>query len=95
MARNVSERITVQFPCDRDNDFYFRVFCWADELYPAIVREGLGVIHDLDRVRDTVRIEVHKRQDLGRVLGLLKKTLPRHFPGGEGVIVGGEAAGGS
>jgi len=92
----VSQRITVQFPSDRGNDFYLRVFCWADDtLYPAIDQEGLGVVHDLDRVRDTVWIDVHKRQDLGRVLGLLKKTLPQHFPGGEGTIVRGDAVAGS
>jgi hypothetical protein len=91
----LSQRITVQFPPDRDNDFYFRVFCWADDtLYPAIDMKGLGVIHDLDRVRETVRIDVHKRQHLGEVLGLLKTTLPQHFPGGEGRIVRGDAAAG-
>ncbi len=84
----VSQRITVQFPSDRDKDFYFRVFCWADDtLYPAIDMKGLGVIHDLERVRETVRIDVHKRQHLGEVLGILKKTLRQHFPGGEGTIM--------
>ena len=91
----MSQRINVHFPGDRDNDFYFRVFCWADDtLYPAIDRLGIGVIHDLDRVRETVRIDVHKRQDLGRVLRLLKKTLPQHFPGGEGTVVRGDAIAG-
>lgn len=91
----VPQRITVQFPADRDNDFYFRVFCWADDtLYPAIDMTGRGVIHDLDRVRETVRIDVHKRQHLGEVLGLLKRTLPQHFPGGEGTIVPGDPAAG-
>lgn len=89
------QRITVQFPTDRDNDFYFRVFCWADDtLYPAIDMKGLGVIHDLNRVRETVRIDVHKRQDLGQVLGLLRKTLPQHFPGGEGTILRGDPVAG-
>ena len=89
----MSQRITVQFPPDRDRGFYFRVFCWADDtLYPAIDMKGLGVIHDLDHVRDLVRIDVYKRQDLGTVLHLLKKTLPQHFPGGEGTIVRGDPA---
>ena len=84
-----------QFPADRDNDFYFRVFCWADDtLYPAIEMKGLGVIHDLDHVRESVRIDVHKTRHLGEVLRLLKKTLPQHFPGGEGIIVRGEPAAG-
>ena len=88
----MSQRITVQFPTDRDNDFYFRVFCWADDtLFPAIEMKGLGVTRDLDRVRETVRIDVHKRQKLGEVLALVKKTLPQHFPGGEGTIVRGDA----
>ena len=91
----MAQRITVHFPPGRDNDFYFRVFCWADDtLHPAIERPGIGVIHDIDRVRDTVRIDVHKRQDLGRVLGLVKKTLARQFPGGEGTIVRGDAVAG-
>jgi hypothetical protein len=91
----MSQRITVQFPADRDNGFYFRVFRWVDDtLYPAIDGKGLGVIHDLDRVRETVRIDVHKRQDLGPVLGLVKKTLPQHFPGGEGTIIRGDARAG-
>lgn len=84
----MSQRITIQFPAGRDNDFYFRVFLWADDvLYPAIVATGLGVIGDLDRVRERVEIEVHKRQHLGAVLRVLKKTLPQHFPDGEGIIV--------
>jgi hypothetical protein len=91
----MSQRITVQFPAGRDNDFYFRVFCWADDtLYPAIERTGLGVICDLDRVREAVRIEVHQRQHLGQVLRVLNKTLPQHFPDGEGIIVRGELGGG-
>lgn len=91
----MAQRITVQFPSDRDNDFYFRVFCRADDtLCPAIERKGLGIIHDLDRVRETVRIEVHKRQHLGEVLAVLKKTLPKHFPGGEGTIVRDDSAAG-
>jgi hypothetical protein len=89
----MSQRVTVQFPIDRDDAFYFRVFCWADDmLFPAIDKKGIGVIHDLDRVRATVEIDVHKRQDLGQVLGLLKKTLPQHFPDGEGTIVRREPA---
>jgi len=91
----VSQRITVQFPTDRDSDFYFRVFCWADDtLYPEIDMKGLGAIHDLDRVRETVRIDVHKRQDVGEVLRVLKKTLPQHFHGGEGKIIRGDAIAG-
>jgi hypothetical protein len=93
LKTTMSQRIIVQFPIGRDDEFYFRVFCWADDtLYPAIDKKGIGVIHDLDRVRETVRINVHKRQHLGQVLGLLKKTLPQHFPDGEGTIVRGEPA---
>ena len=84
----MSHRITIQFPADRDNGFYFRVFCWADDtLYPAIDVKGLGVVHDVDHVRETVRINVHKTTHLGEVLALIKKTLPQHFPGGEGEII--------
>ena len=86
----MSRRITIQFPPDRDNAFYFRVFCWAETLYTGIEMKGIGVVHDVVRVRDTVRIDVHKRQDLGEVLALLKKTLPRHFPDGEGTILRGD-----
>jgi hypothetical protein len=86
-------RITVQFPADRDSDFYFCVFCWADDtLHPAIDMKRLGVVLDLDRVRETVRIDVHRTRDLGKVLRLLRKSLPRHFPAGEGVILRGEPA---
>ncbi len=84
----MSHRITIQFPADRDNSFYFRVFCWADDtLYPGIDMAGLGVVHDVDHVRETVRIDVAKTSHLGQVMGLIKKTLPQHFPGGEGTIV--------
>jgi hypothetical protein len=52
----MARRITIRFPSDRDNGFYFRVFCWADDtLYPAIEKPGYGTIHDLDRVRDESR----------------------------------------
>jgi hypothetical protein len=57
-----------------------------------MTRHCSGVIHDLDQVRETVRIDVHKRQYVGEVLGLLKKTLRQHFPGGEGKIVRGDTA---
>ena len=91
----MAQRITIWFPPGRDNGFYFRVNNWADDtLYPAIEMKGLGVIHDLDRVRDVVRIDVHKRQSLGEVLGVVKKTLPQHFPGGEGRIVRGDTPAG-
>ena len=83
----MAQKITVQFPTDRDRSFYFRVFCWAEAIYPGIEKSGFGVIHDLDRVRETVLIDVHKRQHLGEVLSVLKKTLPQHFPNGEGTIV--------
>ena len=90
----MSRRLTIQFPPGRDEAFYFRVFRWADDtLYPAIEQKGLGVIHDLDRLRETVRIDVHKRQHLGEVLGLLRETLPKHFPDGEGKIVRGTPTG--
>lgn len=50
-------RITINFPTGRDNAFYFRVFCWADDtLYPAINNAKRGTIHDLNRIRETVRI---------------------------------------
>lgn len=87
----MSQRITVQFPANRDNEFYFRVFCWVDDtLYPAIRSKGIGVIHNPDRLRETVCIDIHKRQPLGQALRLLKTTLPQHFPGGEGLVVRGD-----
>ena len=47
----MARRITIRFPADRDNSFYFRVFCWADDtLYPAIEMPGYGTIHDLDQL---------------------------------------------
>lgn len=69
----MSQRITVQFPTDRDNGFYFRVFCWADDrLYPAIDMKGLGV--------SGARNRAYRRSQAttpGEVLGLLKKTRMR------------------
>jgi hypothetical protein len=83
----VSHRITIEFPADRDSAFYFRVFCWVDDtLHPGIERVGLGVVPDVDHVRETVLIDVPKTRHLGQVLALIKKTLPQHFPGGEGTI---------
>jgi hypothetical protein len=83
----VSHRITIEFPADRDGAFYVRVFCWADDtLHPGIQRAGSGVVLDVDHVRETVRIDVPKARHLGQVLVLIRKTLPQHFPGGEGTI---------
>jgi hypothetical protein len=87
------QRITIQFPADRDPFFYTRVWHLAEELYRAIDMRGMGVVHDVDQVRETLRIDVHKPQDLGEVMQILKRSLPRHFPGGEGEIVRGEPEG--
>ena len=77
----MARRITIRFPTDRDNDFYFRVFCWADDtLYPAIVTPGYGLIHDLDQVRDVVRIEVIRHRQTRSILKLIERTVPQHFP---------------
>ena len=89
----MSHRITVHFPPDRDATFYFRVSCWADDThYPAIDGKGIGTVHDLDHVRETVHIDVRKTRDLGAVLALISKTLPQHFPNGEDEIVRGSEA---
>lgn len=88
----MSQRITIQFPADRDNDFYFRVFCWVDDtLYPAINMNGLDTVHDVDHLREVIRIDVHKTRHLGEVLALIKKSLAQHFPDGEGSIIRGES----
>ena len=87
----MSRQIKISFPSDRDNDFYFRVFCWADDtLYPAIVRPGYGEIHDLDRVRETVRIEVKRHRQVSRIMNLIEKTLPQHFPDCDPIVQGPE-----
>jgi len=65
----MSRRITIRFPADRDNGFYFRVFCWADDtLNPAIVKPGYGDIHDLDRVRETVQIDVQRHRQVSGIV---------------------------
>ncbi len=85
----MSRRITIRFPADRDNDFYFRVFCWADDtLYPAVERPGFGTIHDLDGVRDTVHVDVLRHRHVRGILKLIRETLPRHFPHCEPVVEG-------
>ena len=83
------KRLTVRFPDDRDNDFYFRVFCWADDtLYPAIEKPGYGKILDLDQVRDVVIIEINRHRKASEVLKLVKKTATEHFPECEPIIEG-------
>ena len=87
----MARRITIQFPADRDNGFYFRVFCWADDtLYPAIVKPGYGTIHDLDRVRETVRIDVLRHRKVSEIMKLIHKTLPQHFPDCDPTVEGPE-----
>lgn len=87
----MARRITIRFPADRDRGFYFRVFCWADDtLYPAIVQPGYGTIHDLDRVRETVQIDIERHRKVAEILKLIKKTLPQHFPDCEPIIEGPE-----
>jgi hypothetical protein len=82
-------RVTIRFPADRDNDFYFRVFCWADDtLHPAIVEPGYGVIHDLDRVRETVRIDIRRHRKVAEVLRVIRKTAAEHFPDCTPVVEG-------
>ena len=85
----MARRITIRFPADRDNSFYFRVFCWADDtLYPAIETPGYGTIDDLDRVRETVDIVVLRHRRVKEILKLIRKTLPQHFPDCEPIIEG-------
>ena len=85
----MARRITIRFPADRDDGFYFRVFCWADDtLYPEIVPQGYGVIHDLDRMRETVRIDVVRHRRVRGILKLIRETLPDQFPDCEPVIEG-------
>ena len=68
----MARRITIRFPAGRDDSFYFRVFCWADDaLYPAVVMPGHGTIHDLDRVRDTVAIDVVRHRKLAEIVKLI------------------------
>ena len=82
-------RITISFPPDRDDSFYFRVFCWADDtLYPAIEKLGYGTIHDLDRIRETVQIEIFRHRKVAEIVKLIKKTLPQHFSDCEPAIEG-------
>lgn len=83
----MARQITIRFPSDRTNDFYFRVFCWADDtLYPAIVAPGWGEIVDLDSVRDVVRIELKRHRQLKAVVELIDRTLPKHFPDCEPIV---------
>ena len=87
----MSRRITIRFPAGRDNSFYFRVFCWADDtLYPAIEMLAYGTIHDLDRVRETVQIDVVRHRKVAEIMKLIKMTLPQHFPDCEPIIEGPE-----
>ena len=87
----MARRITIRFPADRDNGFYFRVFCWADDtLYPAIDNLGYGTIHDLDHVRETVQIDVKRHRKGAEIMKLIKKTLPQHFPDCQPIIEGPE-----
>ncbi len=89
----MARRITIRFPADRDNSFYFRVFCWADDtLYPAIEKPGYGTIHDLDGpgLRETVQIDIARHRKVAEILKLIKKTLPQHFPDCEPIIEGPE-----
>lgn len=85
----MARRIVIRFPAGRDNGFYFRVFCWADDtLHPAIEMPGYGRIHDLGRVRETVQIDIVRHRKVAEILKLIRKTLPRHFPDCEPVIEG-------
>ena len=85
----MARRITIRFPADRDDGFYFRVFCWADDtLYPAIETPGYGTIQDLDRVRETVRIDVARHRQVAGIMKLIKKTLPEHFPDCRPIVEG-------
>ena len=87
----MARRITIRFPAGRDNEFYYRVFCWADDtLYPAIETPGYGVIHDLDRLRETVRIDIRRHRKVAEILKLIKKTLPQHFADCDPIIEGPE-----
>jgi hypothetical protein len=82
-------RITIRFPADRDNDFYFRVFCWADDTpHPAIVEPGYGMILDLDRVRETVCIDIRRHRKVAEIVRMIRKTLAKHFPDCTPVIEG-------
>ncbi len=59
------KRITIKFPKDRDKNFYFRVFCWADgTLSPSIEKPGDGEISNLDHVTEEVIILVKRPQSL-------------------------------
>ncbi len=87
----MARRITIRFPAGRDNDFYFRVFCWADDtLYPKIVQPGYGTIQDLNHVRETVQIVVLRHRRVAEIMKLIKNTLPQHFSDCQPIIEGPE-----
>lgn len=85
----MARRIIIRFPPGRDKEFYFRVFCWADDtLGPAIVKPRYGTIHDLENVRETVQIDIARHREAAKILKLIKVTLPLHFPDCEPIIDG-------
>lgn len=88
----MARHITIRFPADRDNSFYYRVFCWVDDtLYWAVESPRYGVIHPTaERVRETVYIEIKRHRKVAEILKFIRKTLAQHFPDCQPIIEGPE-----
>ena len=72
------KRVTIRFPADRPAEFYSRVLDFGESLHDPIIHAGLGTMHDMDRARDTIWIDLPDNHHLGRVKQIVRKTLARH-----------------
>jgi hypothetical protein len=82
----MAKRVTITFPSDRPYDFYTQVFWLAEALYSPIVHAGLGTLNDIDRAREVIWIDLSDKHDLGKVKGIVRKTLAKYSLTADAVV---------
>ncbi len=79
-------RLTITFPVDRDNDYYFRVFWFAESLHGSIIQSGLGTMNDVDKAREAFWIQLSDSHDLGKVKKIVRQALAKFSLTGDAII---------
>jgi hypothetical protein len=83
----MAKRVTIAFPNDKPYEFYAsHVFWCAEPLRGEIVNAGLGTLNDVDRAREVIWIDLARKDNLGKVKTVVRKTLARHSLTDEAVV---------
>ncbi|HOI53825.1 MAG TPA: hypothetical protein PLP01_01115 [Phycisphaerae bacterium] len=74
----MAEAIEIRFPPGRSNDYYFRVFWFAEDIWGPIVNGGLGKLSDIDHPpSDVVYVYLSRNRHLAEAKSIIKKALQK------------------